>query len=116
QPDRRVRQARCAAFPPGGNAKAFPARRQGLHGDRHAARSCKMRRLAWLILPVAAWAQSVQLSPAEVETIVNAAALAVDDPGMAVVVVDRPGNILAVFRRHGASDAGVERALSLART
>ncbi|HEY2012074.1 MAG TPA: heme-binding protein, partial [Bryobacteraceae bacterium] len=36
--------------------------------------------------------------------------------GMAIVVVDRPGNALAVYRRSQASDADVEKALSLART
>ena len=44
------------------------------------------------------------------------AALAVDGPGLAVVVSDRIGNPLAVYRRPAATDADVERALSLART
>src|SRR5439155_16272417 len=35
---------------------------------------------------------------------------------MAVVVVDRPGNVLGIYRRSLASDNDVEVALSLART
>src|SRR5712692_6178540 len=44
------------------------------------------------------------------------AALAADGARMAIVVVDRAGRVLAVYRRPAASDAEVEKALSLART
>ncbi|MEO8593852.1 MAG: heme-binding protein [Candidatus Solibacter sp.] len=67
-------------------------------------------------VPVDAAADSVQLSAAEVQALVNAAALAAEGPNLAVVVVDRAGRVLAIFRRAGASDAVVEKALSLART
>jgi uncharacterized protein GlcG (DUF336 family) len=57
-----------------------------------------------------------QLTAAEVDTVVTNAALAADGAGLAVVVSDRIGNALAVYRRSGATDADVERALSMART
>ncbi len=66
--------------------------------------------------PVDAAADTVQLSAAEVQSLVSAAALAADGVRLAVVVVDRAGRVLAVFRRSGATDAIVEKALSLART
>jgi uncharacterized protein GlcG (DUF336 family) len=61
-------------------------------------------------------ADANQLTAAEVDTVVTSAALAADGPGLAVVVSDRIGNPLAVYRRPGATDTDVERALSLART
>jgi uncharacterized protein GlcG (DUF336 family) len=61
-------------------------------------------------------ASDIQLTIAEVKTLVNNAALAADGPRMAIVIVDRAGRVLAVYRRPGASDADVEKALSLART
>lgn len=59
---------------------------------------------------------ATQLSATEVDTVVTRAALASDGAGLAVVVSDRIGNPLAVYRRPAATDADVERALSLART
>ena len=58
----------------------------------------------------------VQLSAAEVDTLVKAAAGAVDAAGLVVAVVDRAGNPLAVYSRASASNDAVETALSLART
>jgi uncharacterized protein GlcG (DUF336 family) len=60
-------------------------------------------------------ADDVQLTAGEVRDLANNAALAVDDPGLVVVVVDRAGRPLAVFRRPAAADADVEKALALAR-
>jgi uncharacterized protein GlcG (DUF336 family) len=57
-----------------------------------------------------------QLTAAEVDSLVTNAALAVDGPGLAIVVSDRAGNTLAIYRRAGATDPDVEKALSLART
>jgi len=89
-----------------------------------------MRRLLWLV-PVALCAQVVRHGPArphpaaadptqlsvdEVASLVTNAALAVDGDGAAIVVSDRAGAPLAIYRRPAASDATVERALSLART
>jgi uncharacterized protein GlcG (DUF336 family) len=74
-----------------------------------------MRLLGLFLLMLGALAGQ-QLSSSEVDVVVRAAALAADGPGLAVVVVDRPGNPLAVYRRPLASDSDVEKALSLART
>ncbi|HTS30679.1 MAG TPA: heme-binding protein [Bryobacteraceae bacterium] len=57
-----------------------------------------------------------QLSAAEVQTVVAAAASAAGGEGMAVVVVDRPGRVLAIYRRSQATDLTVEKALMLARS
>jgi uncharacterized protein GlcG (DUF336 family) len=57
-----------------------------------------------------------QLTSAEAQTVITNAASAVAGEGMAAVVVDRPGNILAILRRSQAKDSDVEMALSLART
>ena len=57
-----------------------------------------------------------QLSAAEVDALVHAAALAADGPRLAIAVTDRAGRVLALFRRSEATDAGAEQALSLART
>lgn len=66
-------------------------------------------------LPTAA-ADSTQLSAAEVQTLVlNTAGIAAGD-GMAIAVVDRAGNPLAIYTRPSATAANVEKALSLART
>jgi uncharacterized protein GlcG (DUF336 family) len=87
-------------------------------------------RLAFLFLPVALFAQGrhgivhprpaltdpTQLTAAEVESLVTNAALAVDGDAAAIVVSDRAGAALAIYRRPAASDATVEKALSLART
>src|SRR5581483_6463044 len=66
--------------------------------------------------PVAEAVEAGQLTAAEVEAVVRGAAGAVDGNGLAVVVSDRIGNALAIFRRAAATDADVEKALSLART
>jgi uncharacterized protein GlcG (DUF336 family) len=57
-----------------------------------------------------------QLSTDEVASLVTNAALAVDGDGAAIVVSDRAGTALAIYRRPAASYATVEKALSLART
>lgn len=56
------------------------------------------------------------LSAAEVSIIVTNAASAIDAPAMTVAVVDRNGNVLAVYRQPGASPANDDLAVSLART
>lgn len=57
-----------------------------------------------------------QLLAAEVAGLVERAAGAIDDVRMAVVVVDRAGRPLAVYRKAAASAESMETALSLART
>jgi uncharacterized protein GlcG (DUF336 family) len=69
-----------------------------------------------ILRPQPAATDATQLTAAEVDTVVTDAALAADGPGLAVVVSDRIGNPLAVYRRPAATDGDVERALSLART
>ncbi|MBL8177679.1 MAG: heme-binding protein [Bryobacterales bacterium] len=59
---------------------------------------------------------AAQLLAAEVAGLVQRAAGAIDDGRMAIVVVDRAGRPLAVYRKTQASDDAVETALSLART
>lgn len=58
----------------------------------------------------------IQLDASEVRTLIENSAKAVDDPRMAIAVVDRAGRPLAVFRKPQATDDTVESALSLART
>ncbi len=67
-------------------------------------------------IPVDAPADAVQLSAAEVQALVNAAALSAGGARLATVVVDRSGRVLASFRRPDAADKEVEQALALART
>ncbi|HEY1339273.1 MAG TPA: heme-binding protein [Bryobacteraceae bacterium] len=67
-------------------------------------------------LPVDAPADANQLASAEVQSLVTTAAMASDAPGLAIAVVDRAGNILAVYRRPGTTDDEVEKALAVART
>jgi uncharacterized protein GlcG (DUF336 family) len=67
-------------------------------------------------LPIDAAFDGTQLAAAEVQTLVNNAALAVDAAGLAVAVVDRAGRPLAIFQRPQALAADVDKALSLART
>ena len=67
-------------------------------------------------IPAATPADGIQLAAAEVQSLALAAALAAEGPNLAVVVVDRAGNVLTVYRRPAATDAVVEKALSLART
>src|SRR6267378_4974761 len=55
------------------------------------------------------------LTPDDVSAIINAAASAISDSGMAVAVVDRAGTILGVYAR-GAAPATPDVAVSLART
>ncbi len=57
-----------------------------------------------------------QLAASEVDGLVTRAALALDDPRLAVVVADRAGRPLAIYRRHETTDNDVETALALART
>jgi uncharacterized protein GlcG (DUF336 family) len=57
-----------------------------------------------------------QLTAAEVQSIINGAASAAGGDGMAIVVVDRPGRVLGIFRRSAkTTEADVENATSLAR-
>jgi uncharacterized protein GlcG (DUF336 family) len=67
-------------------------------------------------LPVDAPTDAIQLSAAEVQAIALKAATLADGPRLAVVIVDRAGRVLTVYRRPGASSAEIEKALSLART
>jgi uncharacterized protein GlcG (DUF336 family) len=67
-------------------------------------------------IPVDAPADQVQLSAADVQSVVFGAAMAAAGDGMVIVVVDRPGDVLAVYRRAQAQDSDVEKALSLARS
>jgi len=60
--------------------------------------------------------QPQQLSADDVTAVLQKAALTAAGERLAVVVVDRPGNVLGVYRRSQASDDDVEVALSLART
>ncbi len=57
-----------------------------------------------------------QLTSSDVDFLIRRAALAVDDPRMAIAVVDRAGRPLAVFRKAQATDDSLETALSIART
>jgi uncharacterized protein GlcG (DUF336 family) len=67
-------------------------------------------------IPAAAAADPIQLSAAEVQTLaLNAASVAAGN-GMAVAIVDRAGNPLAIYTRPSATNDAVEKALSLART
>lgn len=66
-------------------------------------------------IPVAQ-ADPAQLLAAEVDGLVMRAALAIDDPRMAIAVTDRLGRPLAIYRRPQATGADVEAALALART
>src|SRR5689334_2166099 len=61
-------------------------------------------------------ADPTQLSASEVDALVTNAALAVDGAGLVIVVSDRAGSPLAIYRRAAARDGDVEKALSLART
>lgn len=56
-----------------------------------------------------------QLTAAEVGKLVSSAVAAAANPAIAVVVVDRGGRVLGVFRGSQSSSAIVETALSLAR-
>ena len=67
-------------------------------------------------IPVDAPFDPIQLSASEVRSVVTSTALAVAGENLAVVVVDRAGNVLAVYRRSTTQDADVEKALSLARS
>jgi uncharacterized protein GlcG (DUF336 family) len=67
-------------------------------------------------VPVDAPADPNQLTAAEVQSLVTTAAMTSDVAGLAIAVVDRAGDILAVYRRPGTTDDEVEKALALART
>ncbi|HEX2059966.1 MAG TPA: heme-binding protein, partial [Thermoanaerobaculia bacterium] len=58
----------------------------------------------------------LSLSAAEVETIIRAAARALNDNTLTIAVVDRAGRPLAVFRKSGADPANDDRAVGIART
>jgi len=75
-----------------------------------------MKLLASLILFCAAPLAAQPLTASEVQAVVSATASSAAGSGMVIAVVDRPGNALAIFRRASASDADVEKALSLARS
>ena len=57
-----------------------------------------------------------QLLAAEVAGLIERAALAIDDPRLAIAVTDRLGRPLALYRKPQAGDEAVETALALART
>lgn len=61
-------------------------------------------------------ADPTQLLAADVDGLIQRAALAIDDARMAIVMVDRTGRPLGVYRKTQATDEAVETALSLART
>ena len=67
-------------------------------------------------LPVDSPTDALQLTAAEVQTIALKAATLADGARFAVVIVDRAGRVLTVYRRPGATSAEIEKALSLART
>jgi len=56
------------------------------------------------------------LAPAEVAAILEKAAAAFDFSNVTVAVVDRPGNVLGIFHKPGATGADDDLAVSLART
>jgi uncharacterized protein GlcG (DUF336 family) len=56
------------------------------------------------------------LAPSDVDTVVRAAAIAVASNTMTVAVVDRLGNVLALFRKPGAPANDADHAIGLART
>ena len=56
------------------------------------------------------------LSASDVEAVVRSAAEALDDPGLAVAVVDRTGRILGVYERPDAGPGAGDIAVSVART
>jgi uncharacterized protein GlcG (DUF336 family) len=68
------------------------------------------------VVPVDAPFDAVQLAAADVQTLVSNATMASAAAGLAVAVVDRAGDILAIYRRAATTDSDVEKALSLART
>lgn len=60
--------------------------------------------------------QGAQLSAAEVTTILQRAAAAFDLSNVTIAVVDRPGNVLGIYHKPGATGADDDLAVSLART
>lgn len=67
-------------------------------------------------LPAAAPADSTQLTAAEVQVLaLTTAGIAAGD-GLAIAIVDRAGNRLAIYARPSATAAAMEKALALART
>jgi len=67
-------------------------------------------------LPSTAAADATQLAASEVQALaLGAAGIAAGD-GLAIVVVDRAGNPLAIYTRPSAAPSDIEKALSLART
>ena len=57
-----------------------------------------------------------QLTTANVDAMIRRSAMAIDNSGMAIAVVDRAGRPLGVFAKPAATAEGQETALSLART
>jgi uncharacterized protein GlcG (DUF336 family) len=68
------------------------------------------------VVPVDAPFDSVQLSAADVQTLVTNAVQSSASARLAVAVVDRAGRVLAIYRYPATTDADVEKALSLGRT
>ena len=58
----------------------------------------------------------VPLTSSEVESILESAAASLNRPNMTVAVVDRPGNILGIFRKSATDPRDQDLAVSLART
>ena len=56
------------------------------------------------------------LTQAEVDGLVKVAASNIADNSVAIAVIDRAGRILAVYKRPGAGNAEIERALAIARS
>lgn len=72
-----------------------------------------------ITLPPGAYAadvSGVQLIASEVSSILQGAAASFSNSNMTVAVVDRPGNILGIFRKPGAGGGDDNLAVSLART
>jgi uncharacterized protein GlcG (DUF336 family) len=67
-------------------------------------------------MPSAAAADGIQLAAAEVQNIVLTTAGITNAAGIAIAVVDRAGNMLAIYARPSAAATDIEKALSLART
>ena len=75
-----------------------------------------------LLLPIPVWAKvappcvGLPLSTSEVQSVLEKAASSLNLSNVTIAVVDRPGNILGIFRKPGATGADDDLAISLART
>ena len=56
------------------------------------------------------------LTSSEVQSILQSAAASLDRPDMTIAVVDRPGNILGIYRKSATDPRDQDLAVSLART